>query len=97
LRERHGPPAGTRAMIELLALGKRHGWDRLREAIEESLALGCTDAAAVRHLVTAKELVRSHTEPFELSGLKRYDRPLPQMQEYDLLLGVTSTGVEVAR
>jgi hypothetical protein len=97
LRERHGPPAGTRAMIELLALGKRHGWDRLREAIEESLALGCTDAAAVRHLVTAKELVRSHTEPFELSGLKRYDRPLPQMQEYDLLLGVTSTGVEVVR
>jgi len=97
LRERHGPPAGTRAMIELLALGKRHGWDRLREAIEESLALGCTDAAAVRHLVTAKELVRSHTEPFELSGLKRYDRQLPQMQEYDLLLGLTSTGVEVAR
>lgn len=97
LRERHGPPAGTRAMIELLALGKRHGWDRLREAIEESLALGCTDAAAVRHLVTANELVRSHTEPFELSGLKRYDRPLPQMQEYDLLLGVTNTGVEVAR
>ena len=47
--------------------------------------------------MTAKELVRSHTEPFELSGLKRYDRPLPQMQEYDLLLGVTSTGVEVAR
>jgi transposase len=97
LRERHGPPAGTRAMIELLALGKRQGWDRLREAIEESLALGCTDAAAVRHLVTAKELARTRTEPFSLIGLERYDRPLPQMQEYDLLLGVTSTGVEVAR
>src|SRR5204862_8175630 len=63
LRERHGPQAGTRAMIELLGLGKRYGWDRLREAIKESLALGCTDAAAVRHLVTADELVRSHTEP----------------------------------
>jgi hypothetical protein len=32
LRERHGPPAGTRAMIELLTLGKRHGWDRLKQA-----------------------------------------------------------------
>jgi hypothetical protein len=84
-------------MIELLALGKRQGWDRLREAIEESLALGCTDAAAVRHLATAKELVRSHPEPFEGSGLQRYDRPLPQMQEYDLLLGVTSASAEVAR
>src|SRR3989440_339186 len=97
LRERHGPQAGTRAMIELLGLGKRYGWDRLREAIKESLALGCTDAAAVRHLVTADELVRSHTEPCELSGLERYDRPLPQMQEYDLLLSLTTTGAEVAR
>src|SRR6266581_3695118 len=97
LRERHGPQAGTRAMIELLSLGKRYGWDRLREAIKESLALGCTDAAAVRHLVTADELVRSHPEPCELSGLERYDRPLPQMQEYDLLLSLTTTGAEVAR
>jgi hypothetical protein len=84
-------------MIELLALGKRHGWDRLTKAVEESLALGCTDVAAVRHLVTASELVRSHTEPFQLSGLERYERPLPQMREYDLLLGVTSTAAEVAR
>ncbi len=97
LRERHAPQAGTREMIELLALGKRHGWDRLKQAVEESLALGCTDAAAVRHLVTANELGRPRTESFELSGLERYDRPLPAMQEYDLLLGVTATGAEVAR
>src|SRR5207248_11032932 len=32
LRERHGPQAGTRAMIELLGLGKRYGWDRLRRS-----------------------------------------------------------------
>jgi transposase len=97
LRERHGPQAGTRAMIELLTLGKQHGWDRLKQSVEESLALGCTDAAAVRHLVTANELVRSRTEPFALSGLERYDRPLPKMHEYDLLLGVTATRAEVAR
>jgi transposase len=97
LRERHGLQAGTRTMIELLGLGKRYGWNRLREAIEEALALGCTDAAAVRHLVTAKELVRPHPEPCELSGLERYDRPLPQLQEYDLLLGVTTMSAEVAR
>ena len=84
-------------MIELLALGKRHGWDRLKRAVEESLALGCTDAAAVRHLITASELVRSHTEPFTFSGLERYDRPQPQMNEYDLLLGVTRSGPEAAR
>jgi len=95
LQERHGRYEGTREMIELLTLGKRQGWDRLTKAIEESLALGCTDAAAVRHLVTASELVRSRTEPFEWSGLERYDRPLPAMHEYDLLLAVS--GTEVAR
>jgi len=96
LRERHGPQAGTRAMIELLALGKRQGWDRLKRAIEEALALGCTDAAAVRHLVTADELNRPGSEPFPLGALECYDRPLPQMQEYDLLLGNDATA-EVAR
>jgi len=97
LRERHGPQAGTRAMIELLTLGKRHGWDRLRKAIEESLALGCTDAAAVRHLVTANQLLRSRTELFEVGALDRYDRPLPAMQEYDLLLGISTRGAEMTR
>jgi transposase len=97
LQERYGRSEGTRAMIELLALGKRHGWDRLRHAVEESLALGCTDAAAVRHLVAASDLVRSNTGPFTFGGLERYDRPLPQIEEYDLLLGVTRTSAEVAR
>jgi len=97
LQERQGRSEGTRQMIELLALGKRQGWDRLRKAIEEALVLGCTDAAAVRHLVTASELVRSHPEPVELSGLQRYDRPLPHMQEYDQLLGVATPDAEVGR
>jgi len=96
LRERHGPQAGTREMIELLTLGKRHGWDRLQRAVGEALALGCTDAAAVRHLVTANELSRARSEPFPLGALECYDRPLPQMQEYDLLLGHGATA-EVAR
>ena len=96
LRERHGSQAGTREMIELLTLGKRHGWDRLQQAIEQSLALGCTDAAAVRHLVAADELVRPRNETFGGHGLERYDRPLPTIEEYDLLLGVRASGAEVA-
>jgi hypothetical protein len=80
--------------LSLLSLGKRYGWERLRQAVEESLSLGCTDAAAVRQLVTADELVRSHAEPFEVGGLQCYDRPLPQMHEYDALLGA---GAEAAR
>lgn len=96
LQQRQGKQTGTREMIELLTLGKRHGWDRLQSAIETSLALGCSDAAAVRHLVSASELGRPHAASFELTGLERYDRPVPQMEEYDLLLGAASEA-EVAR
>jgi hypothetical protein len=51
LEERHGKHTGTREMIELLILGKRHGWEQLRQAVEKALALGPTDAAAMRHLI----------------------------------------------
>jgi transposase len=97
LQERHGRHPGTREMIELLVLGKRHGWERLQQAVEKALALGCTDAAAVRHLLTTGELTRPRTELLDLPGLERYERPLPQMNEYDQLLSVSATAVEVAR
>jgi Mu transposase, C-terminal domain len=97
LQERHGKHPGTREMIELLTLGKRHGWKRLQQVIEQSLALGCTDAAAVRHLLTATELSRPRNELLELNGLERYERPLPQMNEYDQLLSIVASTAEVAR
>lgn len=87
LRERHGKHEGTREMIELLQLGKQQGWGRLKKAVEQALALGCTDAAAVHHLLTAAELSRPSVEPFDLEGLERYQRPLPMLGEYDRLLG----------
>ena len=96
LTERQGRAAGTRAMIELLGYGKQHGWDRLKNAIEQALALGCTDAAAVRHLLIFNELARPPLEGCELgNGLERYERPVPVMSEYDLLLATAE--VEVAR
>jgi transposase len=96
LEQRQGRAAGTRAMIELLSWGKQHGWDRLKNAIEEALELGCTDAAAVRHLLNVGELVRPRTESCEVHpGLQQYERPLPVMNEYDLLLATAEP--EVAR
>ncbi len=94
--ERHGRAAGTRLMIELLGCGKRYGWDRLKQAIEEALALGSTDAAAVQHLLRFNELARPAREGCELEQrLERYERPLPALSEYDLLLARAE--VEVAR
>ncbi len=88
LMERQGRQLGTKAMIELLQLGGRHGHARLRKAIEAALQLGCTDAAAVRHLMTAADLV--HQRPALLveigSALSQYERPLPHLCAYDELL-----------
>ena len=90
LMTRQGRPAGTKAMIELLQLGRRHGYDRLRSAMEAALELGCTDAAAVQHLFVAEDL--AHTRPSLLvdvgSVLRQYERPLPEVGAYDHLLAV---------
>lgn len=58
--------------------------------------MGATDAAAVRHLLDTRELTRPNAELAELGELERYERPLPKIDEYDQLLGVTHTVVEVA-
>jgi transposase len=91
LEERHGRQAGTREMIELLRAGKQHGWERLKNAVEQALRLGCTDAAAVRHLLLFGELTHVSVERLELNELAAYERPVPTMSEYDRLLA------EVAR
>ena len=51
------------------------------------LELGCTDAAAVRHLLAAETLVHERTAPLvNLGTLSRYERPLPEVHAYDHLL-----------
>ncbi|MHB8527878.1 MAG: IS21 family transposase [Candidatus Acidiferrales bacterium] len=90
LRERHGKQAGTREMIELLRLGPRHGWEALKKTVEQALTLGCTDAAAVRHLLAAGELKHREQSMPELGSLERYERPVPVLSDYDGLLGAVT-------
>jgi len=90
LRERHGKQTGTREMIELLRLGPRHGWEALRKVMEQALALGCTDAAAVRHLLIAGELAHREKPMREIGSLERYERPMPVLADYDGLLGTVT-------
>jgi transposase len=96
LEQRQGRAAGTRSMIELLSCGKQHGWEELKKAIEAALELGCTDAAAVLHLLNFGELARPPRQDCALHpGLQQYERPLPVMSDYDLLLATREA--EVAR
>lgn len=109
LQQRHGQSEGTRLMIEILQLGRKSGYARLTQAIEQALALGTHDAAAVRYLLhllmepqntismtssmtsgESGDNQGQHSALLHLvlppSAVGHIERPLPQMNTYDLLL-----------
>lgn len=87
-QKRLGKHEGTRAMVDLLLLGREHGWSALRKAVESAVALGSSDESVVRcELLTPKASAPVAALPLEYLGrLSRYERPLPQMNGYDQLL-----------
>lgn len=86
LNERDGRQKGTKAMIGLLQLGRVHGPARLQAAVEEALALGCHDQAAVEHLVLSPTLARPAAAALDVGVLLRFERPLPSLVPYDQFL-----------
>lgn len=84
---RHGKQSGTRQMIQVISLVKEHGHERVRAAVEQAVSLGCSDAAAIRHLAGAADLAHTRSAIIELGALSRFERPLPVMTDYDGLLG----------
>lgn len=86
LMSRNGKQKGTRQMIELLRLGKTHGYEKLRQVVESALEMGSCDVSTVRYLMTAEHLDRACPEPIDVGSLSRYERPLPVMTDYDQLL-----------
>jgi len=66
---------------------REHGYSRLDKALELALELGSSDAAAVRHLLSRDQLDRTIPPRLELTSLIAYERPLPEVNNYDQLLG----------
>lgn len=99
LEQRHGKQAGTRAMVDLLLLGREHGWAPLRRAVERALALGSSDVGAVRYLLLnpGSSTAMPALSLEELGTLARYERPLPEVGSYDLLLALQSRVVQSGR
>ena len=89
LNERLGKAAGTKEMIGLLQLGQSYGPAALRSAIETALQLGAGDSAAVRHLLARPSLEHDRSVHVEIGALAAFERPLPELGEYDQLLAVT--------
>jgi transposase len=92
LRARHGKQNGTRAMVAVLALGKEFGHERLGTAIAATVSLGACDVAAVRYLLTEASLCKAKPEPIDVGALACYDRPLPDLADYDTLLSGPCAG-----
>ena len=94
---RRGRQEGTREMVELVLLGREHGYRKLDGAMRTALELGCSDAAAVRHLLTTEVIpAAAHKAALtasDLGGLARYERPQPVIHDYDQLLLIPATEV----
>ncbi len=84
--QRDGRQAGTRAMIEVLQLSRTHGAARVRQAVEEALAMGTSSLSAIRYLLSVDcRPTASETAAMEIDALRRYDRPQPSMEAYEQL------------
>src|ERR1022692_1021814 len=95
LEQRHGKSAGTREMIGLVRVGSVEGWDRLIAAVEEALHLGVTDAAAVLHIFHMPDAEQRRQYAITLAEeLAQFERPMPVMDDYDLLLTGTRGGTQ---
>jgi hypothetical protein len=92
LQGRHGKQNGTRAMVAVLALGQEFGHERLRTAVAATVLLGACDVAAVRYLLTEAGLHKAKPEPIDVGALARYDRPLPDLADYDTLVSGPCAG-----
>lgn len=88
LNDRNGKSNGTKEMIELLQLGKQHGYDRLSVAFRIALEKGCSDSAAIKHLLLNENTPGPQALPIdELGSLKQYEMSQPDVGGYDLLMG----------
>jgi hypothetical protein len=95
LEQRHGKSVGTREMITLVRAGSADGGDRLIAAVEEALRLGVSDAAAVLHILNMPDPEKRREHAVALAEeLMQFERPMPVMDEYDLLLTPVTGGVQ---
>lgn len=95
LERRHGKSQGTREMISLVRAGSMDGWDKLIVAVEEALRLGISDSAAVLHLLRMPDPQQRREYAVALAeDLLQFERPMPVMDNYDLLLSKTTGAIQ---
>lgn len=95
LEQRHGRGKGTKQMIGLVRAGLAHGWPKLITAVEEALRLEVSDEAAVIHILNMPDAEQRRQYAIALAEeLRAFERPMPVMNDYDLLLSAGAGGVQ---
>ena len=89
---KQGRQASARAMVAVIRMGREFGHAKIAAAVIQALELGCTDVAAIRHLLMADQLQHVAQEKIEIGVLAAYERPLPTMIEYNQLLSAGING-----
>jgi hypothetical protein len=70
LKQRRGRQPGTSAMIDVLLLGRQHGYARLQAVVEKALEMNCFDVEAVRLLLDADRNRKEPREAIEVGALR---------------------------
>ena len=86
MTDKQGRQAGARAMVTVIRMGREFGYAKLEASVDAALELGCTDVAAIRHLLMTDQLQHAAQQTVEIGVLATYERPLPTMIEYNQLL-----------
>jgi histidyl-tRNA synthetase len=82
-------------MIGLVREGFALGWPRLIAAVEEALRLDVSDGAAVLHILHMPDAEQRRSYAIALAEeLREFERPMPTMAEYDLLLADSNGGIQ---
>lgn len=77
---------GTKKMIEVLHTGRDYGWRNLEDAVTRLMEVGITDTETIRQQAGAEQWERSQLgERIEEEKFLQYERPMPDMNDYDAL------------
>ncbi|HEY6351863.1 MAG TPA: IS21 family transposase [Candidatus Angelobacter sp.] len=88
LNQKYGRQGGTRSILAIIRMGREFGYAKLETSVTQALGLGCTDGAAIRHLLMSDQLQHAAATTIALGALAAYERPLPTMTEYNQLLTI---------
>ena len=86
LKARVGESAAARQMVDILLLHRRHPAEVVEQAVSDVLAAGVLDGRAVAVLVRRALEGRPPLTVLDMGELDHYQRPQPQIEEYDALL-----------